>query len=79
MNSNPPNFSNVLRTGNCIRLSCNRPPFKEAIGYVGAVSADEFEFDHVINGYEHFSNVSDPPIVKTHVIKLAEVTDVRKY
>jgi hypothetical protein len=79
MDSSPTNFANELRTGKCVRLFCKQPPFHGAIGYVGAVKADVFEFDEVINGYEHFSNVSDPPIVKTHVIKLSDVIDVREY
>lgn len=79
MDSAATNFANALRTGKCVRLFCKRPKFKGAVGYIGAVKADEFEFDEVTNGYEHFSNISDPPIVKTHVIKLSDVTDLREY
>jgi hypothetical protein len=79
MNNSPTNFANELRTGKCIRLFCTEPPFDGDIGYVGAVNVDVFEFDEVTNGYAHFSNVSDPPILKRHVIKVSDVTFIREY
>jgi len=59
-------FKQFLKPWNMIRLTSRKPLFEAKLGYVGAVFDDAFDFEEVTNPYEHFSNISDPPILKTH-------------
>src|SRR5688572_24704106 len=53
--------------------------FKGKQGYAGNSFADFFEFLVVLNDYEHFSNISDPPITQKHQIRYEDVIEIRKY
>lgn len=55
-----------------------RHGFKDETGYAGAVFDDSFEFKEVLNKTEHFSNISDPPELKGHIIKYTDVILIRK-
>jgi hypothetical protein len=70
-----PNFD-FLTPWNLIRLTSSKPVFNEKQGYVGKVFKDAFEFEEVMNLYEHFSNISDPPILKTHHINFADIKNI---
>ncbi len=69
-------FGKFIKPGNLIRLTSSNPVFKGDLGYVGAVFDDAFDFDEVTNAYEHFSNISDPAILKTHRVNLSDVKDL---
>lgn len=66
-----------LETGKLIRLTCGgKDPFTNKQGYVGTIAADHFVFEIVLNDYEHFSNISDPPITKPHTILYADIKSI---
>jgi len=69
-------FDKFLKQGSLIRLTSSSPVFEGNLGYVGAVFDDAFDFDEVTNAYEHFSNISDPAILKTHRVSLSDVKDI---
>lgn len=67
-----------LRKGEAVRLTSKGPViFQKETGYCGEVFEDRFEFKEVLNGYEHFSNISDHAQTKTHVIRFEDVVEVR--
>ncbi len=69
-------FKQFLKPWNLIRLTSSKPAFKAKQGYVGAIFEDAFEFEEVTNPYEHFSNISDPPMLKTHRVNLSDVKNI---
>lgn len=69
----------ILAPWQLITLTCKGlVPFKEETGYAGASFVDTFEFKEVTNKYEHFSNVSDPPETRVHIIKFVDVINLTK-
>lgn len=70
----------ILAPGQLIILTCKKPVrFNEETGYAGKNDEDSFEFLEVINKYEHFSNISDPPETKAHLIRYADVIALMKH
>jgi len=74
--SNSP-FRDLLKTGKHIHLTSSNPAFKEKGGYVGEVLENSFEFNEVTNAYEHYSNISDPPIFRTHMVQLKDILHIK--
>lgn len=69
-----------LVTGKLIRLTCGgENPFSNKQGYVGTIEADHFVFEIVLNDYEHFSNISDPPITRPYTIFYSDVKTISLY
>lgn len=75
-----PDWKKDLETGKLIRLTCGgEHPFSNKQGYVGTIAADRFVFEIVLNDYEHFSNISDPPITKPYTILYRDVKTISLY
>lgn len=69
-----------LVPGKLIRLTCSgENPFPGKQGYVGEVNPDHFIFEDVQNAYEHFSNISDPPITKPYRVLYRDITAISHY
>ncbi len=69
----------ILAPWQFITLSCKGPiAFKDESGYAGESFAETFEFREVTNKNEHFSNTSDDPITKIHVIRYTDVISLKK-
>lgn len=79
MAQSPEEFKTILKPWALIELTCNGPVvFNKKVGYSGERFAESFEFWQVTNEYEHFSNISDPPETKTHLILYSDVISLKK-
>lgn len=73
-------IKSILVPGLLVTLTCKGPfQFTRETGYAGESFADTFEFSEVTNKYEHFSNISDPPETKVHIIRYKDVLNLEKH
>jgi hypothetical protein len=72
------NFKSKLTKHKFIRLtSKGANSFSDQNGYVGNVHDNHFEFNLVINAYEHFSNISAPPEFETHLVQFSDIIEIK--
>lgn len=75
----PEEIKKILAPWQFITLSCSGPiPFKNESGYAGKSFEDTFEFREVTNKDAHFSNISDPPETKIHIIRYSDVISIKQ-
>jgi len=73
-------IKSIIESKGLVRLTTKgEGGFKGKQGYAGNSFADFFEFLVVLNDYEHFSNISDPPITETHQVRYKNVIEITKY
>lgn len=72
-------IKSIIAPWQFVTLTCKGPvPFNNEPGYAWKAYDDYFEFREVLNKNEHFSNTSDDPETKIHVIKYSDVILLKK-